>query len=118
MFPNGWPGKGLLVMRLVNGALMIFDGIAALIGAVHREPLALLLTAAVAGAFVVVGLWTPVAGALAAIAELSILILGTDHPRSAIMQIAAGISIGMLGPGVWSVDALLFGRKRLDLHEL
>jgi len=118
MFPNGWPGQGLLLLRLVNGALLIYDGIAALIGAAHREPLTLLLIAAAAGAFVVIGLWTPVAGTLAAITELSILILGADHPRSAIMQVAAGISIGMLGPGVWSIDALLFGRKRLDLHEL
>jgi hypothetical protein len=26
-----------------------------------------------------------------------------------------GISLAMLGPGAWSVDALLFGRKRITV---
>jgi hypothetical protein len=26
-----------------------------------------------------------------------------------------GLSLAMLGPGAWSVDARLFGRKRIDV---
>jgi uncharacterized membrane protein YphA (DoxX/SURF4 family) len=26
-----------------------------------------------------------------------------------------GISLAMLGPGAWSIDALLFGRKRITV---
>jgi uncharacterized membrane protein YphA (DoxX/SURF4 family) len=29
-----------------------------------------------------------------------------------------GLSVAMLGPGAWSVDARLFGRKRIDVTEL
>lgn len=117
MFPNGWPGRGLLILRLFAGAFQIQDAIVALIGSPHREPLTLLLVPAAAGILLLIGLWTPVAGAIAAFAELIILLSGTDYPRSTILLIAVGVSIAMLGPGTWSIDALLFGRQRLDLHE-
>ena len=117
MFPNGWPGNGLLILRLVAGAFLIQDGIVALLGSPHREPLPLLLVPAAAGILLLVGLWTPVAGIIAAVAEFLILLFGADHTRSTIFLIAVGVSIAMLGPGTWSIDALLFGRQRLDLHQ-
>ena len=33
------------------------------------------------------------------------------------MSVALGAALAMLGPGAWSVDALLFGRKRIDFHD-
>jgi uncharacterized membrane protein YphA (DoxX/SURF4 family) len=116
MFPNGWPGRGLLILRLFAGAFQIQDGIIALIGSPHREPIALLLVPAAAGIFLLLGLWTPVAGVIAAFTELLMLLNGTNDPRSTILLIAVGVSIAMLGPGAWSIDAILFGRQRLDLH--
>jgi len=117
MFPNGWPGKGLLILRLFTAVFLIQDGIVALIGLPHREPMALLLVSAAAGIFLLIGLWTPVAGIIAAIIEFVILLSGADHPRSTILLIAVAVSIAMLGPGTWSIDARLFGRQRLDLHQ-
>lgn len=117
MFPNGWPGNGLLVLRLVNGSLMIWDAYAELRGAPLREPMVLLLAAVIAGTFFLIGLCTPVAGIAVAVTELWIAFSAANQPREAILVATAGISIAMLGPGVWSVDALLFGRKRLDIHE-
>jgi hypothetical protein len=29
-----------------------------------------------------------------------------------------GLSLAMLGPGAWSIDARLFGRKRIDVTVL
>jgi putative oxidoreductase len=117
MFPSGWPGKGLLVLRILAGAFPIHDGIIALIGSPHHEPMTLLLVSAAGGIFLLIGLWTPVAGVIAAIAEFLILLSGTDHPRSNVLLLALGVSIAMLGPGTWSIDALLFGRQRLNLHQ-
>jgi putative oxidoreductase len=117
MFPNGWPGKGLLILRLFAGAIPIQDGIVALIGSPHREPITLLLVPAATGIFLLIGLWTPVMGIIAAFAEFLILLSGTNHPRSTILLIAVTVSIAMLGPGTWSIDALLFGRQRLNLHQ-
>ena len=117
MFPNGWPGKGLLILRLVAGIFLIEDGIRAFIGSPRLEPMTLLLFAAAAGGiFLLVGLWTPVAGIVVGVAEIVILQSCPVNLRSAILLSAFGITLAMLGPGAWSVDALLFGRHRLDLH--
>jgi putative oxidoreductase len=117
MFPDGWPGRGLLLLRLAAGAVLLHDGIAALTDpAPHKTP-ALLMLAGFAGIFLILGLWTPVTGALSSILELVILLAGADQLRSGILLIVIGISIATLGPGVWSVDAVLFGRHRLDLPD-
>ena len=116
MFPNGWPGKGLLILRLVAGIALIRDGVVALTCLPQREPPTLLLISATAGLFLLVGLLTPVAGVIVAGAQLLLSISGPEHIRNTIFLATFGVCIAMLGPGNWSVDALLFGRRRLDLH--
>ncbi len=115
MFPNAWPGKGLLLLRLVTGILLVHDGIAALVGASHLESVTLQVIAASAGIFLLAGLWTPIAGGLLAIAELRMMVTGTAHPRATILLVAIGVALAALGPGAWSIDARLFGRQRLDI---
>jgi putative oxidoreductase len=115
MFPDGWPGRGLFLLRLVAGILLIHDGTVALMGDPNRESVALQVVAASAGIFLLAGLWTPIAGALLAIIELWIAVSGIDHLRGAILLATLGAAIAVLGPGAWSIDARLFGRKRLDI---
>ena len=69
MFPNGWPGRALLLLRLVAAPILIHDGIGALMGGPQRESIALQIVAAIAGIFLLVGLWTPIAGAFVASTE-------------------------------------------------
>jgi putative oxidoreductase len=115
MFPSGWPGRGLLLLRTVAGVLLIYDGIAGLMGVPQRESLTPEVIAASAGIFLLVGLWTPVAGAVVAVTELWVAVSGTDHVRGTIMLATTGVVMAVLGPGARSVDALLYGRKRLDI---
>jgi putative oxidoreductase len=115
MFPSAWPGKGLLLLRLVAGTLLIHDGIAALTGASQHESVTLQVIAASAGIFLLVGLWTPIAGGLLAIAELLLMVTGTAHLRATILLVVIGVAFAALGPGAWSIDARLFGRRRLDI---
>ena len=115
MFPDGWPGRGLLLLRLVVGLLLIHDGIAGLMGAPRGESVALRVIGAIAGIFLLAGLWTPIAGALLTVTELWIALTGTDPIRSTILLATVGIALAILGPGALSIDALLFGRKRLDI---
>jgi len=62
------------------------------------------------------GLWTPVAGVLVGIVEVWIAFFQPGDPWSPLLLAALGIGLAMLGPGAWSVDARLCGRKRIDVR--
>lgn len=118
-FPDGWPGFGLLLLRLGVGIALVCLGISAFLAV--REPvnIATGLVAAIGGAFLITGLWTPVMGALIAMDELWIALSAyssqRDGPWIHILLAVMTAGIAMLGPGAWSVDARLFGRKRFDM---
>jgi|SRR5580698_7454059 putative oxidoreductase len=115
MFPNGWPGRGLFLLRIVAGTLPIYDAVARLMGATPSGSSWLAVVAASAGVFLLAGFWTPIAGALLAVTHIWIALSGTEHLRSSILLATMGVAIAVLGPGALSIDALLFGRKRLDI---
>jgi len=76
------------------------------------------LIAAGAAALLLVGFWTPLAGVLMAIAELCLVFSHTaNDPWMHILLGTLGASLAMLGPGAWSVDARLFGRKRIQIPQ-
>lgn len=64
-----------------------------------------------------VGFWTPVAGVSMAAAELSLAFLHSHDPWIHILLAALGIALAMVGPGAWSLDARLFGRKRIQIPQ-
>ena len=68
------------------------------------------------GSLLVAGLWTPVAGALQAVIEVWFGFSGGGGTGVHFVLAALGVSLVMLGPGGRSVDALLFGRKRIDIR--
>ncbi len=115
MFPDGWPGSGLLLLRLVAGFLLLHDGIAGLVATPHQAWVQLQVIAACAGILLLAGLWTPIAGVLVTVTELGTAFTGTEHLRSTILLATMGIALAILGPGALSIDARLFGRKRLDI---
>jgi hypothetical protein len=63
-----------------------------------------------------------VAGTLAAIVKVGIALSRyfshSGDPWIAILQAALGAVLAMVGPGAWSIDARLFGRKRIDIPDL
>jgi len=121
-FANGWPGKGLLLLRVITGAMLIHFGIANLHEDIPLQIAAPQIIAGGAGVFLLVGLWTPVAGTLAAVVKLWIAFtLSSSHsgdPWIAVLQAALGAALAMIGPGAWSLDSRLFGRKHIDLGDL
>jgi uncharacterized membrane protein YphA (DoxX/SURF4 family) len=66
------------------------------------------------GLLLLVGVWTPVAGSFAVFIDVYDAISRTADERYHIILAALSLSIVMLGPGAWSIDARLFGRGRID----
>lgn len=117
-FANGWPGKALLVQRLITGAALSFSAVALLGKNSPVMSTAPQLIGAAAGIFLALGLWTPIMGTLVAIAELWIAFARPDTPWIPILLATFGATLAMIGPGAWSLDARLFGRKHIEtLHD-
>jgi len=116
MFPGGWPGAGLLVLRVAAAIPLMFVGSLELRGVPHSWVHATQFLAISVGFLLLAGLWTPVAGALKTVIELWILFSPGDAAVAHLLRAMLGVSLVMLGPGAWSVDARLFGRKRIDIR--
>jgi uncharacterized membrane protein YphA (DoxX/SURF4 family) len=71
------------------------------------------LLGAGAGILLLVGLWTPVVGTLTAMIELWVTITHAGDPWISIVLATLGVTAAMIGPGAWSLDARLFGRKHV-----
>ncbi|HTY83678.1 MAG TPA: hypothetical protein VMB19_05645 [Silvibacterium sp.] len=69
-----------------------------------------------AGLLLCVGLWTPIAGGVLAGLSVWTAFSRTGSPWAQILLAAVGTALAMLGPGAWSIDARLFGRRRLTLE--
>jgi uncharacterized membrane protein YphA (DoxX/SURF4 family) len=114
-FAGGWPGVGLLLIRIVTGIFLITSGAEAHhVGRLAAADIPCLLVIG-SGSLLILGLWTPIAGCLA-IAVVAWEILA--HHMSAypgILLAALGAAVVLLGPGALSVDARLFGWKRIEL---
>jgi putative oxidoreductase len=120
-FAGGWPGVGLLLLRLLTAAAFIYFGIASLDAAPPLRIVVLETIGIGAGLLLLVGLWIPAAGALAAIVKVWIAcsryFSHSGNPWFPIVHAILGAILAMVGPGVWSIDARLFGRKRIDFPE-
>lgn len=114
-FANGWPGTGLLLQRVIT-ATVLFHSLAA-----HMEKtapaasVALDLLTSAAGLLLLVGLWTPLAGSIVTITELWIAISQSADPTVPTILGMLGLTLAMIGPGAWSIDARLFGRKQIRI---
>jgi putative oxidoreductase len=116
-FDDGWPGAGLLLLRLLTGPALIHFGFASLRQGPPLATVVLQIVGIAAGILLLVGLWTPLAGGLAAIVKVCIAFLRyfshSDDPWAPILQAVLSAVLAMVGPGAWSIDARLFGRKRI-----
>jgi hypothetical protein len=75
------------------------------------------LTLATAGValLLLVGLWTPLAAGLTAVVEFSLALSHPEAPWTFVQLGLLGAALAALGPGCWSVDARLFGRKQIQI---
>jgi uncharacterized membrane protein YphA (DoxX/SURF4 family) len=117
-FPDGWPGCGLLLLRLAGSAPVFLVGAAPLLGTPGDAPLWLRLFSCTVGVSLLLGLWTPLAASCQAIIEILLALTGVTFESTYLIHALIGLSLVMLGPGSWSIDARLYGRKRIYIDRL
>ena len=113
-FAGGWPGIGLILMRTVVGLALVSGAGSALLSspAIPMTILSVLLAAA--AILLLIGLFTPIVGTVVALIESCRLVTVPADRLVYLLVATFGAALAMLGPGLWSVDARLFGWKRIE----
>jgi len=117
-FVGGRSALGLLLIRIAAGAALILDGKVRVNAGVPSWPLLLGLLEVANGAALIAGVWTPVAGILSVALSASEILVFHDTVCPVILLASMGAGLALVGPGALSIDAWLFGLKRIDIDKL
>jgi uncharacterized membrane protein YphA (DoxX/SURF4 family) len=122
-FPSGKPGIGLLLLRAGVGATAIVQGVVYLADLEHLTlwAWAIGLLAIIGGVFLLIGFLTKAACVLATLANIAVALPWLPAPPlnlfngklSLIFVSIMGAAIILLGPGAFSLDRRLFGRREI-----
>jgi len=117
-FASGRPALGLLLIRIATGVSLVIDGIMRL----HLDqpilPSILGLFTVGDGVLLLAGLWTPLAGPLVVAVFTGGLLVCHDNFYPGILLATMGAGLALVGPGAISVDAWIFGLKKIDIEKL
>ena len=116
-FAPGVPGAALLVMRVVTAAALAANGVSHLSTRLAMGSTTVLILQTAAGFLLLVGFWTPVAGLLVLVLQgWQLFSPAQDYWTHILLGTLAG-ALALLGPGAWSVDAWMFGWKRINIRD-
>jgi putative oxidoreductase len=113
-FAGGWPGIGLLLMRLVVGSALIVRASSKMWSGPPINTTITSVFLAGSGILLIAGLWTPIAGTLVALIQMWQIRMLVGDLWVPLLLGTIGGALAMLGPGLWSIDARLFGWKRIE----
>jgi uncharacterized membrane protein YphA (DoxX/SURF4 family) len=113
MFPTGTAGAALFLLRISVAATLVVDGIA------HWAPVTsfwIILGVAVPAISLCLGLLTPYSSAVSCVIQIAILMTlsGGSQFHAATSVLNSGV-LAVLGPGAYSIDARIFGRRLLTV---
>lgn len=109
MFPAGLPGFALLLLRLSVAALLFIDQAGQLL---WPAPMWLLVVSGIAALAVSVGFLTPLFALLCGLLKISALASAAQLiVPLVVLALLLATAVAMLGPGAYSIDARMFGRR-------
>ena len=106
----------LILMRIVVGFALVSSAGPSLLSSRVMPLTILCVLLAAAAVLLIIGLFTPIVGTLVALIESFRLILVNADRLLYLLIATFGAALAMLGPGLWSLDARLFGWKRIEPH--
>ena len=113
MFPTGTAGAALLLLRISAATTLVVDGTA------HWAPMNsswILPAFLLPTLFLCVGFLAPYASILSGLMQLAVLLFtGGENGFHLAISILSSAIVTLLGPGAYSIDALLFGRRILNV---
>jgi uncharacterized membrane protein YphA (DoxX/SURF4 family) len=122
-FPGGRPGIGLLLLRAAVGLTAIAQGVLNVSGLSHPSSGKWLLGVVLitSGAALAAGFFTPFAGLVVGLCFLGIALSWFPAPSwgfhdarmVAFGMIIPAAALALLGPGAFSLDGRLFGRREI-----
>ena len=124
-FPTGWPGLGLLLLRTVVASAVIHTGAQFLDGWPNLNPSIVASVSFAAGLCLLLGLITPVVSLIIACSLVTYHFFGMTAPNGfvlsgfVVLRVATlAVAIAFLGPGAFSFDARIFGRREIRIRPL
>ena len=114
-FPGGWPGLGLLLLRALVGVTLIAQ-IVAYVGSTKLSVLGWVVAALVLiiASCLLVGFMTPVAAIVIGLGAIALAASNVlDINQTLLNMIVLTTAIALLGPGAFSIDARMFGRREI-----
>jgi uncharacterized membrane protein YphA (DoxX/SURF4 family) len=122
-FPGSWPGVALLLLRVIVGVTALAQGVSYLSRGDRWTAAALLsgLLLVISGACLLIGFLTPIVSLLAGVACIASTISLVPPPPANLFDGALvsldmavmAVAVALLGPGAFSLDARLFGRREI-----
>lgn len=111
MFPRGWPGIALLLLRLALGAtlLNLVPGLPTNLDWAWAD-----LVPSLVALLISVGILTPLTSVLCVVVEIVAWHVTTGALQAIhICAVLVAVAVTMLGPGAYSLDARIFGRRQI-----
>ena len=114
-FPGGWPGLGLLLLRALVGVTLIAQSLT-YIGSTKLSALSWVVTALILiiASCLLVGFMTPIAAMIIGLGAIALALSSLFQTNQTLLDvIVLTIAIALLGPGAFSIDARMFGRREI-----
>lgn len=108
MFPPGGPGIGLLLLRISVAATLVFTGLGW-----ADVPSIIVLAASLIAVSLIVGLLTQYLSLIVLMSGIVIFFVRALHSDVLILAslVLNASALALVGPGAYSIDAQLFGRR-------